>query len=81
MLPYTRGTRMPRLRGVRNYLNNYFAKYKRLARSRIRVKTHMPRVVGVRNYLENYCAKYKRMTLSSIRLELASPACFGLGII
>ena len=36
-LPYTRGTCIPRLRGVRNYLNNYFAMFTRLTRSRIRV--------------------------------------------
>ena len=37
-LPYTRGTRIPRLLGVRNYLNNYFTMYKRLTHSRIRVE-------------------------------------------
>ena len=35
-LPDTRGTRIPCLLGVRNYLNNYFA-YNRLTCSRIRV--------------------------------------------
>ena len=30
-LPYTGGNRIPRLNGVRYYLNNYFA-YKRLTR-------------------------------------------------
>ena len=51
-LPYTRGTRIPRLLGVRNYLNNYFA-YKRLTRSRISVETHL-RLLAVKNYL-NTC--------------------------
>ena len=36
-VPYMRGTRIPRLLVVRNYLNNYFA-YKRLTRSRIGVE-------------------------------------------
>ena len=34
-LPYTRGNRILRLRGVRNYLNNYFAMYTRLTPSHI----------------------------------------------
>ena len=38
VLPCTRGSRIPHLFGVRNYLNNYFAMSKRLTRSRIRVK-------------------------------------------
>ena len=37
-LPYTRGARIPRLRGVRNYLNNYFVMYTRLTHSRIHVE-------------------------------------------
>ena len=37
VLPYMRRTRIPRLLGVRNYLNKYFA-YKGLARSGIRVE-------------------------------------------
>ena len=37
-LPYRRGTRIPHLLGVRNYLNNYFVMYTRLTRSRIRVE-------------------------------------------
>ena len=40
-LPYMRGTRILRLLGVRNYLNNYFA-YKRLTRSRIQVELASP---------------------------------------
>ena len=35
-LQYTRGTRIPRLLGVTNYLNNYFAMYIRLTSSRLR---------------------------------------------
>ena len=41
-LPGTRGTRIPRLLGVRNYLNNYFAMYTRPTRSRIRVDYASP---------------------------------------
>ena len=41
-LPYTRGTRIPFLLGVRNYLNNYFAMYTRLTRSRLRVELASP---------------------------------------
>ena len=37
-LSYTRGTHIPRVLGVRNYLKNYFAIYKRLTLSRIRVE-------------------------------------------
>ena len=37
-LPYTHGTRLPRLLGLRDYINNYFAMYKRLTRSRICVE-------------------------------------------
>ena len=35
---YMRGTRIPRLLGVRNDLNNNFAMYKRLTRFHIRVE-------------------------------------------
>ena len=41
-LPYTRGTCIPRLFGVSNYLNNYFAMCKCLARSGIRVELASP---------------------------------------
>ena len=37
-LPYMRGTRIPSLVGVRNYLNNYMANYTRLTHSRVRVE-------------------------------------------
>ena len=37
-LPYTSGNRIPRLLGVKNYLNNYFSMYKRLTRSCIHVE-------------------------------------------
>ena len=37
MLLYARVTRIPRLLGLKNYLNNYFAMYIRLMRSRMRV--------------------------------------------
>ena len=37
-LPYTRGTRSPHILGFKNYLNNYYAMYKRLTCSRIRLE-------------------------------------------
>ena len=41
-VPSTRGTRIPRLLVVQNYLNNYFAMYTRLTLSRIRVELASP---------------------------------------
>ena len=41
-LPYTRGTRIRHPLGVRNYLNNYFAMYTLLTRSRIRLELAFP---------------------------------------
>ena len=38
IVPYSGGPRIPCLLGVRNYLNNYFAMYKRLTHSCIRVE-------------------------------------------
>ena len=38
VLPYTRGTRIPRLLKVRNYINNYLALSKHLTRSIIGVE-------------------------------------------
>ena len=75
MLPYSGGPRIPRLLGVRNYLNNYFAMYKRLTRSRVL------RLLGVRNYLNNYFAMYTRPTRFPIHTDRASPTYLGLGII
>ena len=72
-LPYTRGSRIPRLLGIRNYLNNYFAMYKRLTHSRIRVVLTSPAYLGVRNYLNNYFAMSTRLTRSYIHADLASP--------
>ena len=45
-LAYTRGSRIPRLLGVRNYLNNYFAMYRRLTRSHIRAELAFPAYLG-----------------------------------
>ena len=45
--PDTRGTRIPRVLGVRNNLYNYFA-YKSLRRSRIRVKLASPAYLELR---------------------------------
>ena len=48
---YTRVTRshirMPSLLGVSIYLNNYFAMYKHLTRSRIRVELASPAYLGL----------------------------------
>ena len=44
---YTRGTRIPRLLGFKNYLNNYYAIYKRLTRSRIGVELASPDYLGL----------------------------------
>ena len=41
-LPYTHGTRVPRLLRVRKYLNKNFSIYKRLMRSRIDVELAPP---------------------------------------
>ena len=38
---------IPGLLGVRNYLNNYFAMYTRLTRSRIRVELAYPAYLGL----------------------------------
>ena len=46
-LQYTRGNRIPRLRGVRNYVNNNFAMYKRLTCSRVRVELVSPGYLGL----------------------------------
>ena len=73
-LPYTRGPLIPRLLGIWNYFNNYFAMYTRLTRSRIGVELASPLLLGVRNYLNNYFAKYYRLTCSRIRVELTSAA-------
>ena len=44
---YPRGTRIPCLLGVINYLNTYFAMYKRLTRSCIRVELATPACLGL----------------------------------
>ena len=80
MLPYTRGTRIPHLLGVKYYLNNYFT-YKQLEELPYTRETHIPRLLGVKNYLNDYFTMYKRMIRSRIPVKLASPAYLGLGII
>ena len=42
-----RGTRIPRLLGVKNDSNNYVGMYKRLTRSRIRVELSSPAYLGL----------------------------------
>ena len=76
-LPYMRGIRIPRLLGVRYYLNNYYAMYTCLKRSRISEETRIPRQLGVSNYSNDYFALSERLTRSRIRVELASPPTWG----
>ena len=45
---YTRGTRIPRRLGFKNYLNNYYDMYKRLTRSRVSVELVSPTNLGLR---------------------------------
>ena len=80
-LPYTRGTRTPRLLGMKNYLNNYFVMYKTSDALPNMRGTHLRRLLGVGNYLNNYFFMYTRLTRARIRVDLASPAYLGLGII
>ena len=47
MLPYMRGIRILRLLGDSYYLENYFAKYKLLTRSRKRVEFASPACLGL----------------------------------
>ena len=47
-LQYTRGPRILRLSGVTNYSNNYFAMYKHLTRSRVRVELASPAYLRLR---------------------------------
>ena len=79
-LLYTRGILIPRLLGVRNYLNNYFAMYTRLTLPYTR-GTRIPHLLGLGNYLNNYFAMYNRLPRSCIQAELATPAYLGLRII
>ena len=81
MPPYTGGTRIPRLLGVRYYLNNYFANYTHVKHSLIRVELAFPAYWGSRNYVINYFAMYKRLMHSRRLVEHASPAYLGLGTI
>ena len=46
-LAYTRRARIPRLPGVRKYLNNYFAMYTRLTRLRTRGDLASPAYPGL----------------------------------
>ena len=78
---YTHRTRIPRLLRVRNYLNNYFALYKRLTRSRIHADLAFPAYLGFGIIYIIILAMYTRLTRSRIRVELVSPAYLGLGII
>ena len=46
-LPYTDGTRIPRLLAVRNYLKNYVAIHKHMTRFRIGVQLGSPVYLGL----------------------------------
>ena len=74
------GTRIPRIVGVQNYLNNYFAMYIRLTLANMR-ESCIFRLLGIRNYLNNYFAMYKHLTRSRVHVELESFAYLGIGII
>ena len=76
-LPYTPGTRIPRLLGIKNY----FAMYQSLTHTCIRVELASRSLLGVRNGLKNYLAMNKCLTRSGIRVEVASPTVLVLGII
>ena len=45
--PVSRGTRIRRLLWVKNYLKNYFAMYKHVTHSRIRVELVSPAYMGL----------------------------------
>ena len=75
---YTRGTGIPRLFVVRNYLNHYLAMYTRLTRFHIHANRASPTILGFKKYLSNYYAMYKRLTRSRISGEFACPAYLGL---
>ena len=70
----------PRLLGVKNYLNNYFA-YKCLDELPYTRGTRIPYPLGVKNYLNNYLTMYKRLARFRICVELASPVYLELKII
>ena len=54
-LPYTCGTGIPRLLGVKNYLKNYFTVYKRLTRSRTLLENfHVYRDIVFTFYVSKY---------------------------
>ena len=68
---YIRGTRISRLLGVKDYLNNYFAMYKRLTSSHIYVELASLTYLGLGIF---EIIMYTRLTTSRIRVEVASPA-------
>ena len=80
-VPYKRGTRIPRLLGVRNYLNNYFAMYKRLTRSRIRVELASPGYMGFEVPLIINLLSPNRMRTSFSTRNLHPSAIYVLQII
>ena len=74
------GTRIPRILGIRNYLKNYFAMYKRLTRSRIQVELTSPPAWSYKLF-EKLFFMYKLLTHSRIRVQLASRVYLRLEII
>ena len=79
-LPYTGQTRISRLLGVKNYLNNYLAMCTLSDLLPYTRESRIARLLEVINYLNNYFAIYTCLTRFRIRVELASPA-WGLRII
>ena len=74
-----RRTRIPRLLGVRNYLNNYFA-YKGLTCTRIHVGLPSPAFMGLR-IIQIIIWPINDLLSSHIRVEHGSPAYEELKII
>ena len=66
-LPYTRGARIPRLYGVKNCLNNYFAMYKRLTRSCIRY-VHTIHVTASLRISATRCYTFVQLVYEKVRL-------------
>ena len=80
-VPYTRGTSIVHLLGVKNYSSNYFVLYTSLTRTSYTRGTRIPRLLEVRNHLNNYFTMYARLTRSRIHAELISRDWLGLNII
>ena len=79
MLPYTGGTPIARLLGVRNYLNNYFVIYTRLTCSRICVELASPGYMGFGFHLIINLIPHDHLCDFLFYVELAFPGYLGFG--